>query len=66
MKNYEPWMSFDEEAPESYDAVNVHAGEDPGGAPVDDVAATVAFLERLAGGGPALELAIGTGRTAHP
>ncbi len=28
--------------------------------------ATVSFLESLAGGGPALELAIGTGRVALP
>jgi SAM-dependent methyltransferase len=31
-----------------------------------DTLATVAFLEQLAGGGPALELAIGTGRVALP
>ena len=32
----------------------------------DDTAATVDLLEQLAQGGPALELAIGTGRVAIP
>jgi SAM-dependent methyltransferase len=32
----------------------------------EDTPATVAFLEKLAGGGPALELAVGTGRVALP
>jgi SAM-dependent methyltransferase len=34
--------------------------------PSGDTSATVAFLEQLARGGPALELAIGTGRVALP
>jgi hypothetical protein len=51
MKDYEPGMSFGEE----YDD-----------APRGDEAAAVAFLEGLAGGGPALELAVGTGRIALP
>lgn len=66
MKNYEPVMSFDDEMAEIYDDKAVHAGGDPGEPPVGDVPATVAFLERLAAGGPALELAIGTGRIALP
>ena len=48
-------MSFGEEAAAIYDD-----------APRGDEAETVAFLERLAGDGPALELAIGTGRIALP
>ena len=55
VENYEPGMSFGENAAAIYD-------DEPRG----DEAATVAFLERLAGGGPALELAIGTGRIALP
>jgi SAM-dependent methyltransferase len=55
MKNYEPGMSFGEDAAEIYD-------DEPRG----DEAEAVAFLEQLAGGGPALELAIGTGRIALP
>ena len=55
MKDYEPVMSFDEEAAEAYDDV-----------PRGDESAAVAFLEGLAGGGPALELAVGTGRIALP
>ena len=55
MKNYEPMMSFGEDVAETYD--NVQRG--------DEVAA-VAFLEELAGRGPALELAVGTGRIALP
>jgi hypothetical protein len=51
-------MSFDEEVAERYDERAVHAGGDPGDPPVGDVPATVAFLERLARRGPALELAI--------
>lgn len=66
MKNYEPVMSFDEHVAEIYDEVAVHAGTDSGGPAVGDVPATVAFLEELAHGGPALELAIGTGRIALP
>ena len=55
MKDYEPIMSFGEEAAKTYD------GEQRG-----DENAAVAFLEKLAGDGPALELAIGTGRIALP
>lgn len=66
MKGYEPVMSFDEDGAETYDDEAVHAGGDPGESPVGDVPATVAFLEELARGGPALELAIGTGRIALP
>ena len=39
---------------------------DPGHAELGEVARTVAFLKDLAGGGPALELGIGTGRVALP
>ena len=56
MEKYEPTMSFDEDAAEVYDD-NTQRG---------DEMATVAFLEQLALGGPALELAIGTGRIALP
>ena len=55
MEKYEPVMSFDEDAAEAYD--DKQRG---------DETATVAFLEQLARGGPALELAIGTGRIALP
>ena len=55
MENYEPGMSFGEDTAEIYD-------QEPRG----DEEVAVAFLERLAGGGPALELAIGTGRIALP
>jgi SAM-dependent methyltransferase len=48
-------MSFGQDAAEIYDDV-----------PRGDEQATVGFLEELAGGGPALELAIGTGRIALP
>ena len=48
-------MSFGEDVAARYD--DVARG---------DEAAAVAFLEQLAGGGPALELAIGTGRIALP
>ncbi|MDP9233472.1 MAG: class I SAM-dependent methyltransferase, partial [Actinomycetota bacterium] len=47
--------SFDEDAAAIYDDT-----------PRGDELETVAFLERLAGGGPVLELAIGTGRIALP
>ncbi len=59
MDDYKPRMSFDEESAANYDA-------DPDVSQRADILATVAFLERLAGGGPALELAIGTGRIALP
>ena len=49
---------FGEEVARDYDAL--HAG-DP-----DEVARTVSGLHDLAGGGRALELAIGTGRIALP
>jgi SAM-dependent methyltransferase len=55
VENYEPILSFGEETAEIYDDV-----------PRGDELATVALLEQLAGGGPALELAIGTGRIALP
>ncbi len=55
MDHYEPIMSFEEDAAEIYDDV-----------PRGDESAAVEFLEQLAGGGPALELAIGTGRIALP
>jgi SAM-dependent methyltransferase len=55
MEDYEPAMSFGEETAEVYDD-ELRGDED----------ATVAFLEQLARGGPALELAIGTGRIALP
>jgi len=56
MEKYTPVMSFDEHVAEVYDGL----------AQRGDEMATVAFLERLASGGPALELAIGTGRIALP
>ena len=55
MERYEPVLSFDEEVAESYD-----------NHPRGDEAEAVAFLEELARGDPALELAIGTGRIALP
>lgn len=55
MENYEPILSFGEETAEIYDD-SVRGDE----------MAIVECLERLAGGGPALELAIGTGRIALP
>ncbi len=56
MKNYQPVMSFDTATADAYDD-----GDGRG-----DEVATVALLEQLARGGPALELAIGTGRIALP
>jgi SAM-dependent methyltransferase len=55
VKDYEPAMSFGEEVAESYD--DVLKG---------DESETVAFLADLAGDGPVLELAVGTGRIALP
>lgn len=55
MKGYEPVMSFGADVATTYRDVE-HGDE----------RAAVAFLERLAGGGPALELAIGAGRIALP
>src|SRR6266700_4414955 len=52
-------MSFGEDDAEIYDA-------EPDVSQRGDTLATVSFLEQLAGGGPALELAIGTGRVALP
>src|SRR5829696_6795854 len=48
-------MSFGEDVAKTYD--DVQRGDEE---------AAVVFLEKLAGGGPALELAIGTGRIALP
>ena len=59
MEHYEPIMSFGEDDAEMYDA-------EPDVSQRGDTLATVSFLEHLAGGGPALELAIGTGRVALP
>ncbi len=59
MDNYDPRMSFDEAAAEVYDS-------DPDVSQRADTSAAVAFLAQLAGDGPALELAIGTGRIALP
>jgi SAM-dependent methyltransferase len=59
MKDYEPIMSFGEHDAEIYDT-------EPDVSQRRDTSATVMFLEQLAGGGPALELAIGTGRVALP
>jgi SAM-dependent methyltransferase len=56
MEGYEPLTSFGEDMAEIYDTVDHR----------EDTPATVALLEQLAGGGPALELAIGTGRVALP
>jgi hypothetical protein len=56
MEGYEPRMTFDAANAEVYDELAQRGDED----------ATVAFLAALAGGGPALELAIGTGRIALP
>lgn len=55
MKGYEPGMSFTEETLEIYDD-GLRGDEDD----------AVAFLAELAGDGPALELAVGTGRIALP
>ncbi|TPW16180.1 MAG: Methyltransferase family protein [Acidimicrobiaceae bacterium] len=56
VKDYRPAQSFGEDVAATYDDENVRGDED----------ATVAFLERLAGGGTVLELAIGTGRIGLP
>jgi hypothetical protein len=55
MEGYEPALSFDARTAARYD--DVLRG---------DESATVAFLASLARGGPALELAVGTGRIALP
>jgi SAM-dependent methyltransferase len=59
MENYEPSMSFGEDAAEIYDT-------EPDAGHRRETLATVSFLESLSGGGPVLELAIGTGRVALP
>jgi len=59
MENYEPSMSYGEETAEIYDA-------EPDAGQREETEASVSFLESLSGGGPALELAIGTGRVALP
>lgn len=56
MKGYEPIRTFDEATAAEYDDLVLRGDE----------AATVEFLQSLSGGGPALELAIGTGRIALP
>jgi SAM-dependent methyltransferase len=56
MRDYEPAMSFGEDVAEIYDDEEQRGDEEQ----------TVRFLAQLAGGGPALELAIGTGRIALP
>ena len=56
VEGYEPIMTFDEDNAEVYDELAVRGDEQ----------ATVAFLDELARGGPALELAVGTGRIALP
>lgn len=56
MKDYFPAMSFDENVAASYDESAIRGDEKE----------TVAFLEALAQKGPALELAVGTGRIALP
>jgi SAM-dependent methyltransferase len=55
MDGYDPMRSFDAEAAAIYDD-----------APRGDEEAAVAFLHEAAGGGRALELAVGTGRIALP
>jgi SAM-dependent methyltransferase len=55
MEGYEPSMSFDEDVAEMYR--DIQRG---------DETEAVGFLERLAEGGPALELAVGAGRIALP
>jgi len=54
VEGYEPAISFGEDVAAIYDTLSTRGDE----------SATVAFLEQL--GGPALELAIGTGRIALP
>ncbi len=55
MKDYKPIMTFGEEIAKEYDA-----------RPRGDEEDVVTFLAGLARGGPALELAVGTGRIALP
>lgn len=56
VKGYEPSMSFDAANAEVYDDLARRGDEE----------ATVTFLAAVADGGPALELAVGTGRIALP
>jgi SAM-dependent methyltransferase len=56
MKGFDPATSFGHQTSLDYDAVSVRGDEEE----------TVAFLAGLAGGGAALELAVGTGRIALP
>lgn len=56
MKGFDPRTSFGHETSRDYDAVSRRGDEEE----------TVAFLAGLAGGGEALELAVGTGRIALP
>lgn len=56
MDDYDPMTSFGAEAAEAYDTDLRRT----------DTAETVEFLVALAGNGPALELAVGTGRVALP
>ena len=56
MKGFDPRTSFGHETSRDYDAVSERGDEEE----------TVAFLAGLAGGGEALELAVGTGRIALP
>jgi SAM-dependent methyltransferase len=56
VKGFDPAKSFGEPVAAKYDDVSQRGDEND----------AVAFLERLAGGGPTLELAIGTGRIALP
>ena len=62
MKDYEPVMSFSPKVAEVYDDLRSFS-KTPSSSHRD---AAVALLENLAGGGPALELAIGTGWIAVP
>src|SRR4051812_3182296 len=55
MKNFDPLRAFNEEVAATYDD-SLRGDEEE----------TVAFLATLAQGGPALELAIGTGRIGLP
>jgi SAM-dependent methyltransferase len=62
VKNYEPAMSFGEEAAAAFDDAQ-RFSKTPSRR---DRAAAVALLEELARGGPVLELAVGTGWIALP
>ena len=56
MKSFDPRLTFNEANAEVYDSLAV----------LGDEAETVELLASLANGGPALELAVGTGRVALP